>query len=65
MEQNVLQKLAAMLKGSPSPSTLGSGAANQAASTLQSGPYRMYVAEAQANGQQPVSYAEWMAQQGR
>lgn len=65
MDKTVLQKLAAMLKGSPSPSTLGTGAASQAASSLQSGPYRIYAAEAQANGQQPVSYAEWMAQQGR
>ena len=64
MDNNILQALAAMLRGGqqPNPQMLGSGAASQAAQIMQSQPYRAHLAEAKAMGEQPLSPEQFMAQ---
>lgn len=42
---------------------LGSGAAKQGANTLKSQGYRLYVREAVAMGETPLSEEEWKTQQ--
>ena len=60
-----LKQLAALLmpSGTPIAPPMGSGMVQQAAQSMQSRPYQLHVAEAQANGQQPLTPEQFMAQQ--
>ncbi len=45
----------------PTPDALGTGMARRAADQLKSRPeYMQYVAEAQANGETPLPYEQWV-----
>jgi hypothetical protein len=61
MADNRLQQLAALLM--PAKAPLGSGMAQQAAQSMQSRPYQLHVAEAQANGMPPLTPEQFAAQQ--
>jgi hypothetical protein len=59
-----LKQLAALLMPSGTPAApMGSGMVQQAAQSMQSRPYQLHVQEAQANGQQPMTPEQFMAQQ--
>lgn len=47
----------------PAQGLLGSGMAQQAAQAIQSRPYQLHVQEAQALGQTPMTFAQFMQSQ--
>lgn len=53
-------KLFDLLMGrKPKPEHLGDGLASKAAESLYSRAYQLYVQEAQANGEEPMSFEEY------
>lgn len=66
MDNYLMRLYRSMMGGSqqaqPKPEMLGSGMAAQAGEVLQSLPYRRYVQEQQAMGNQPLDPQSWMAQ---
>jgi hypothetical protein len=61
MADSRLQQLAALLM--PAKPPMGNGMVQQAAQSMQGRPYQLHVQEAQANGQQPLTPEQFMAQQ--
>lgn len=67
MENSFVDKLRAMLGGvgqgaaTPTPNMLGSGGAAQAGNAMVTRAYKLYAAEAQANGDEVLPYEQFQA----
>ena len=67
MENSFVDRLRAMLGGvgqgaaTPTPGMLGSGSAAQAGNAMVSRAYKLYAAEAQANGDEVLPYEQFQA----